>query len=86
MKKALADKIGDAYLRILKRRKEQEMDLKEYGKKWVAKNLGKEHVEEFEQNYDNFYKGVRIGGFVETAIFLDLLENISRDKESGVEV
>ena len=86
MKKALADKIGDAYLRILKRRKVQEMDLKEYGKKWVAKNLGKEHVEEFEQNYDNLNRGVEIGGFVETAIFLDLIENISRDKESGVEV
>lgn len=62
------------------------MDLKEYGKKWVAKNLGKEHVEEFEQNYDNLNRGIEIGGFVETAIFLDLIENISRDKESGVNV
>lgn len=84
MKKKLANEIGKAYGRIHKRRKH--MELKEYGKKWVAKNLGEKYVSEFEHNYDDLNRGIEIGGFAETSMFLDLIDTIRKDKEDGVKV
>lgn len=73
-------------IKQMQKQEENDMELKEYGKKWVAKNLGEEYVAEFEHNYDDLNRGIEIGGFAETSMFLDLIDAIRKDKEEGVEV
>lgn len=51
-------------------------DLRSEGAKWVKENLGAEYVEEFLEKYDNINRGIPIGGFYETAVFLDMIETI----------
>ncbi len=54
-------------------------DLKKEGAKWVEKNIGPEYVEEFCEKYDNLNRGIPIGGFLETAAFLDMIERIKQE-------
>ena len=54
-------------------------DLRTEGAKWVARNLGDEWVDEFLENYDNLNRGIPIGGFEKTIIFLDMVERIKTD-------
>lgn len=54
-------------------------DLRKEGVKWVAKNLGKEYVEEFLDKYDKINRGIPIGGFAETAVFIDMIERIKEE-------
>lgn len=54
-------------------------DLRKEGAKWVAKNIGEDYVEEFLAKYDNINRGIPIGGMVETAVFLDMIERIKRE-------
>lgn len=54
-------------------------DLRSELAKWVEKNFGKEYVEEALDNYDKIQSGVPMGGFVETAVFLDLIERVKSD-------
>ncbi len=56
-------------------------DLRADGAKWVARNIGEEYVDEFLENYDNLNRGIPIGGFVETAIFIDMIERIKNGDE-----
>ena len=51
-------------------------DLRKEGANWVRKNLGDEYVNEFLEKYDNINRGIPIGGFVETAVFLHMIETI----------
>ena len=54
-------------------------DLRAELAKWVDRNLGKEYVEEALDNYDKIQSGVPMGGFAETAVFLDLIERVKSD-------
>lgn len=54
-------------------------DLRKEGAKWVARHIGEEYVEEFLTKYDNINRGIPIGGFAETIVFLDLIERIKED-------
>ena len=54
-------------------------DLRKEGAKWVAKNIGEDYVDEFLAKYDDINRGIPIGGMVETAIFLDMIERIKRE-------
>ena len=51
-------------------------NLQKEGAKWVEKNLGSEHVDEFNENYDKINSGVPIGNIFETIVFLDMMETI----------
>ena len=57
-------------------------NLRKYGKKWVAENLGKEYVNEFLEKYDRLNSGVPIGGFSETVIFVDMIQKIKEEREA----
>lgn len=57
-------------------------NLRKYSKKWVAKNLGQEYVNEFLEKYDRLNSGMPIGGFVETAIFVDMIQKIKKERET----
>jgi len=54
-------------------------NLRKEGAKWVAKNIGEKYVEEFLMKYDNINRGIPIGGFAETIVFLDMIEQIKED-------
>lgn len=54
-------------------------DLREEGRKWVVKNLGDEYEQEFLQKYDDINRGIPIGGFLETAVFLEMIERIKKE-------
>ena len=47
--------------------------------KWVEKNLGSEWVEEALDKYDKINSGVPIGGFHETAVFIQMIEMVKED-------
>ena len=54
-------------------------DLEKEGSKWVAKNIGKEYVKEFKEKYEKLNRGIPIGGFEETVMFLDMIERIKSE-------
>lgn len=54
-------------------------DLRKEGAKWVAKNIGEEYVEEFIDKYDKINRGIPIGGFAETVVFVDMIERIKEE-------
>lgn len=54
-------------------------DLRKEGAKWVEKNLGAEWVRDFCEKYDSINNGIPIGGFVETAVFIDMVERIKQE-------
>lgn len=51
-------------------------DLRKEVATWVEKNIGVEFVEEALDKYDKINEGIPIGGFRETVIFLDMIEQI----------
>lgn len=51
-------------------------DLRKEGAKWVSENIGEEYVDEFLEKYDDINRGIPIGGIAETAVFLDMIEQI----------
>jgi len=57
-------------------------DLKEEGKKWVERELGKDYVNEFVVKYENINRGIPIGSYVETIIFIDMVERIRAECEA----
>ena len=56
-------------------------DLRETGKEYVRSNYGEEFVAEFEEMYDKLADGECIGGLLETATFLDLLNEINKSSK-----
>ena len=58
------------------RKKHGLYDLRKEVAVWVEKNIGAEYVEEALEKYDKINSGVPIGGFVETAVFIDMIERI----------
>lgn len=47
-----------------------------------SKEFGEEAGEEIGRMYDSINRGIPIGGFLETTIFLDMIERVK--KESGL--
>ena len=66
-------------MRFLKRK----YSLRRYGKKWVSENLGKEYVNDFLEKYDMLNSGMPIGGFYETAVFIDMIQKIKEERETN---
>lgn len=58
------------------RKKHRLYDLRKEVAAWVEKNIGAECVEEALDKYDKINSGVPIGGFIETAAFLDMIGRI----------
>ena len=54
-------------------------DLRKEVAKYVEKNFGTEFVDEALDKYDKINSGIPIGGFVETAVFLDMIERIKAE-------
>lgn len=54
-------------------------DLRKEVAKYVEKNFGTEFVEEALDKYDKINSGIPIGGFVETATFLDMIARIKAE-------
>lgn len=54
-------------------------DLHEEGKLWVKKNIGEEWVDDFSRKYIAINKGIPIGNYVETIIFLRMVEDIKEE-------
>lgn len=54
-------------------------NLEEEGARWVAKNIGEQYIQEFRDKYETLCRGGAIGGFLETAVFVDMIEQIKRD-------
>ena len=52
------------------------VNLKEKGVIFVRENFGEEYVNEFCDKYDKINRGIPIGGFEETSVFLDLIGRI----------
>lgn len=65
------------------RKKHGLYDLRKESAKWVEKNLGPEHVDEFIEKYDALNGGVPIGGFLETALFVNMVKKIKQEIEMG---
>ena len=65
------------------RKKHSLYDLRKEAAKWIEKDLGPEYVNEFLEKYDALNGGVPIGGFLETAIFVNMIEKIKQEIEMG---
>lgn len=61
------------------RKKHGLYDLRKEVAIWVKKNIGAEFVEEALDKYDKLNRGIPIGGFKETAVFLHMIERIKAD-------
>ena len=58
------------------RKKQGLYDLRKEVAVWVEKNIGAEYVDEALDKYDKLNSGVPIGGFLETAAFVDMIEEV----------
>lgn len=54
-------------------------DLRSELAKWVEKNIGIEYVDEALDKYDKINRGIPIGGFYETAVFVDMVETVKKE-------
>jgi len=63
------------------RKKHEPYNLREEVAAWTAKHLGEEHVDEMLDKYDKINSGIPIGGFAETAAFIDLIRTIKAEKK-----
>jgi len=54
-------------------------NLRKEGARWVEKNLGSHHINEFLEKYDNISRGTPIGNLGETIVFLDMVDRIKRE-------
>ena len=61
------------------RKKHGMYDLRKEVALWVEKNIGAEYVDEALDKYDKINSGVPIGGFQETAVFLQMIERIKAE-------
>ena len=57
-------------------------NLEKEGQIWVRNNIGEEWVDDFTKKYNDINRGIPIGNFVETAIFLDMIEKIRQECNS----
>ena len=72
-------------LKFLRRIREKRglYDLRKEVEKWVEKNIGPEYVQEALDKYDKINRGIPIGGYAETVVYLDMIERIKKDYRQG---
>lgn len=51
-------------------------NLKEEGRKWCVREFGEQYESEFVEKYEAINRGIPIGGFYETVVFLDMVKTI----------
>lgn len=68
--------------KIIRWWKRRNFDLRQACIDKYSKEFGEEAGEEFGQMYDSINCGIPIGGLLETAVFLDMVEKVK--KESGL--
>jgi hypothetical protein len=68
--------------KIIKWWKRRNFDLRQACIDKYSKEFGEEAKEEIGLMYDSINRGIPIGGFLETSIFLDMIERVK--KESGL--
>ena len=68
--------------RLIKWWKRRNFDLRQAGIDKYSKEFGEEAGKEFGEMYDSLNRGIPIGSFLETAMFLDMIEEVK--KESGL--
>lgn len=68
-------------MKLFKKLKRKHYNLRSELAKWVEKNIGNEYVDEALEKYDKINSGVPIGGFSETAAFLQMVEMIKAKLE-----
>lgn len=64
---------------ILFKKRKKHYDLRYELSKWVKKNIGAEYVDEALDKYDKINSGIPIGGFAETAAFIDMIETVKAE-------
>lgn len=69
-------------MKLFKKLKRKHYDLRSELANWVEKNIGVEYVNEALEEYDKINNGIPIGGFMETAIFIDMIETVKAEVES----
>lgn len=68
--------------KITKWWKRKKFDLRQACIDKYSKEFGEKAVKEIEEMYDSLNRGIPIGGFLETVVFLDMIEKVK--KESGL--
>lgn len=68
--------------KIIKWWKRRNFDLRQACIDKYSKEFGEEYAQEFGEMYDKICRGEPIGGFLETAVFLNMIERVK--KESGL--
>jgi hypothetical protein len=68
--------------KIIRWWKRRNFDLRQACIDKYSKEFGQEYAQEFGEMYDAINRGESIGGFLETTIFLDMIERVK--KESGL--
>ena len=69
-------------MKLFKKLKRKHYDLRSELANWVEKNIGVEYVNEALEEYDKINNGIPIGGFMETVIFIDMIETVKAEVES----
>lgn len=59
------------------------MTLEKFCVKKVTEEFGEEYVAEFEDKWNKINSGIPIGGFVETAIFLDMVDKFRKEYDQS---
>ena len=68
-------------MKLFKKFKRKHYNLRSELAKWVEKNIGVEYVNEALEKYDKINNGIPIGGFMETVIFIDMIETVKTEVE-----
>lgn len=54
------------------------MTLYKKGIEYVRYKFGEEYIQEFCDNYESLQQGAPIGGYIETLVFIELINDIKR--------
>lgn len=68
--------------KIIRWWKRRNFDLRQACIDKYSKEFGQEYAQKFGEMYDKTCRGEPIGGFLETSVFLDMIEKVK--KESGL--
>jgi len=66
-------------MKLFKALKRKRNNLRDEVAKWVERNISSEYVDEALDKYDKINRGIPIGGFYETAVFVDMVETVKAE-------
>ena len=67
--------------KIIRWWKRRNFDLRQACIDKYSKEFGEEAGKEFGEMYDSINRGIPIGGFLETAVFLDMIKRVKKESE-----